>query len=144
MFKKILFPTDDSIYSKNAMKFVEDLAGKYGSEVIVLHTYFIPETFNGKESSDFPYLEKAENNLINNGKNILNKVKVDLEEKNIKVKTILEKGSVGPTIVSKAETEACDLIVMGSRGISKLTSLLISSNCNYTIHHAKCPVLMVH
>ncbi len=144
MFKKILFPTDNSLHSNNALKYVEDLAVKYGAEVIVLHTYFMPETFNGKKSSHYPYLAKTEKELITNGENIINTIKAGLEDKNIRVKSFLEKAAVGPAIVSKAEKENCDLIVMGSRGIGNVTSLLISSASNYTVHNSKCPVMMIH
>lgn len=144
MFKKILFPTDDSPSSKNALNYVAELALKHESEVIVLHTYYMIERFNAKPTSYYSYLNKAEENMINQSNEILESTKKFLEEKNIKVKTILEKGNIGQVIVSKIENENCDVVVMGSRGLGNLTSMLISSASNYVIHHTKCPVLLVY
>lgn len=144
MFKKILFPTDDSPSSKNALNYVAELALKHESEVIVLHTYYMIKRFNAKPTSYYSYLNKAEENMINQGNEILESTKKFLEEKNIKVQTVLEKGNIGSVIVSKIETYNCDVVVMGSRGLGNLTSMLISSASNYVIHHTKCPVLLVY
>ena len=134
MFKKILFPTDGSVPAEKAFKYVEDIALKYAAEVVVLHTYYVVDAFNGKPSSHYVYLEKVEKNMIAHGEEVIAKTKEALEAKGIKVTTFLE----------KAETENCDVIVMGSRGLGNITSLLISSASNYVVHHAKRPVLLIH
>lgn len=144
MFKKILFPTDGSVPAEKAFKYVEDIALKYDAEVVLLHTYYVVDAFNGKPSNHYVYLEKVEKNMIAHGEEVLAKTKEALEAKGIKVTTFLEKGVVGATVIDKAETENCDVIVMGSRGLGNITSLLISSASNYVVHHAKRPVLLIH
>lgn len=144
MFSKILFPTDGSPSSLNAMNYVAELAMKHNSEVVILHTYYMIERFNTKPTNYYTYLNKAEENMIKQGEEMLESAKSFLEERNIKVKTILEKGNVGTTIISKIDSEYCDVVVMGSRGLGNITSLLISSASNYVIHHTKCPVLLVY
>ena len=37
MFRKILVPVDGSEHSEKALSLVEELASKFGSEVLVLH-----------------------------------------------------------------------------------------------------------
>ena len=76
------------------------------------------------------------------GSSILESIKTDFQGLN--VKTILKKGPAGPVIIEEAEKENCDLIVVGSRGLGNITSVLISSVSNYVVHHAKCPVLLIH
>lgn len=52
-------------------------------------------------------------------------------------------GSVAPAIVEVAESLGSDLIVMGTRGMSDASSLLLGSIAHKVIHHAPCPVLVV-
>ena len=51
-------------------------------------------------------------------------------------------GHTSKTIVEKANTEKFDLIVLGSHASHGL-DLLLGSNCNDVLHHAKCDVLAV-
>jgi nucleotide-binding universal stress UspA family protein len=47
------------------------------------------------------------------------------------------------TIVDVAERDHADLIVMGTRGLSGLKSLLLGSVSHHVAQHALCPVLIV-
>lgn len=143
MFKKILLAVDSSKNSKKVVETGADLAGKYGAELIILHTWYMPERFNAHKSSHYVYLRKVEENMVNHGNDFLATLKNELEEKGIRVKTILEKGPAGPVIVAKAKSEETDLVLIGSRGLGNVSSLLIGSVSNYVIHHAECPVLII-
>lgn len=50
-------------------------------------------------------------------------------------------GSPGRIICQVAKTWGADLIVMGRRGRSGLSELLLGSVSNYVLHHAPCSVL---
>ena len=52
-------------------------------------------------------------------------------------------GEPGPTIAEFARQQACDLIVMGARGLSGNTAALLGSVAQSTIEHAAVPVLVV-
>jgi len=54
-----------------------------------------------------------------------------------------EIGSPSATIVSVAEAEGFDLIVIGSRGRGQLASILLGSVCDRVMHRAHCPVLVI-
>ncbi len=49
---------------------------------------------------------------------------------------------VGITEILASET--VDLVVMGTQGHSKLEEMLVGSNTEKVVRHAKCPVLTVH
>lgn len=49
----------------------------------------------------------------------------------------------GKAIAEVAEDEKCELIIMGSRGLSNLQGLIIGSVTNRVLHLATCPVLVV-
>lgn len=50
----------------------------------------------------------------------------------------------GVAIAETAESEQCDMIIMGSRGLSNLQGLIIGSTTNRVLHLAKCSVLVVY
>ncbi|MGB3694564.1 MAG: universal stress protein [Spirulinaceae cyanobacterium] len=52
-------------------------------------------------------------------------------------------GSPGKTICDLAGEEEADLIVVGHRGRSGLTEMILGSVSSYVLHHASCSVLMV-
>ena len=52
-------------------------------------------------------------------------------------------GDPGPTIAKLARTLACDLIVVGARGLGTHTAALVGSVTQSTIAHASVPVLVV-
>jgi nucleotide-binding universal stress UspA family protein len=47
------------------------------------------------------------------------------------------------TIVHAAERDGADLIVMGTRGVSGMRSLLLGGTSHHVAQHARCPVLIV-
>lgn len=52
-------------------------------------------------------------------------------------------GSPRQAIVDWAREQDADLIVLGSHGYSRFTSLLMGSVAEYVVRHAGCPVLVV-
>ena len=51
-------------------------------------------------------------------------------------------GAPGPTIAEIAKANACDLIVMGTRGLGSPTGALLGSVAQSTIEHSDVPVLL--
>lgn len=47
-------------------------------------------------------------------------------------------------ILRIAELEGYDLIVIGAKGHTLLDRLLVGSVCETVMHHAPCPVLILH
>jgi nucleotide-binding universal stress UspA family protein len=52
-------------------------------------------------------------------------------------------GDVAPTIVRRAEDLGCDVIVMGTRGMGALTSLIMGSTAMKVVHLTKLPVTLI-
>jgi len=75
---------------------------------------------------------------------ILQEALTYFEQKNIKTRTILKKGHPSSTIMSTATEEGFDIIVMGSRGLSGLTRLVLGSVSNAVVQEARnCTVIVV-
>ena len=56
---------------------------------------------------------------------------------------LLKWGNVAETILQTAAEEQCDLIVLGSRGLSGFKRLMIGSISNAVAAKAQCPVLVI-
>lgn len=52
-------------------------------------------------------------------------------------------GSAGRTICQLAQTWGANLIVLGNRGRSGLSELVLGSVSNYVLHHSPCSVLVL-
>lgn len=52
-------------------------------------------------------------------------------------------GDVARTIVEHAEDLGCDVIVMGTRGMGALTSLILGSTAMKVVHLTKLPVTLI-
>jgi nucleotide-binding universal stress UspA family protein len=52
-------------------------------------------------------------------------------------------GPPAEAILRVAETRACDLIVVGSRGLGELKAVLLGSVSERVLHHSTVPVLIV-
>ena len=60
-----------------------------------------------------------------------------------KVEIISTAGNAGEEILRAAEREKMDTIVMGSRGLSTASKLLLGSVSHNVLHNATCPVMIV-
>ncbi len=61
----------------------------------------------------------------------------------VEVRRELLFGNPAECVLNVAETNQCDLIVMGTRGMGGLRDLLLGSQAQAVVSHAKCPVLLV-
>ena len=52
-------------------------------------------------------------------------------------------GDPGPSIVSAAEAECADLVVVGTHGRGTIGRLLLGSVSDHVVRNAPCPVLVV-
>lgn len=114
-----------------------EIAKQNGAEVLALYVIDIPHRFSahrleGQMRSDLA--EPAVNAVVSAG-----------EKAGLKVTALIELGHAADAIVSIADRENIDLIVMGTRGTSIMKKLLIGlgSNASAVIAHAHCSVLAV-
>jgi nucleotide-binding universal stress UspA family protein len=68
---------------------------------------------------------------------------IPLIEEGVDIRRELLFGAPAESIITVAETRQCDLIVMGTRGLGPLRSLLLGSQTQKVISLANCPVLAV-
>ncbi|HVC43048.1 MAG TPA: universal stress protein [Candidatus Saccharimonadales bacterium] len=140
MFEKVLVAVDGSQYSEAALAAAEGLAVKAGCAVEVVHVHehdLIPS--KAGMSPDLERMDEA-------------KAVVDQAVERLKAKGVTVTGrllqaqtrDVPRTIIDAAEASGADLIIVGRRGLSSLTGMLVGSVSNKLIHVAKVPIMVAH
>jgi len=132
MFERILLAVDGSDHSKKAVVAAAELARNSHGEVHVIHVHevgVIAPVETPSEASD-----------------LVNGVVTELRQSGVKAEgtaTSAHTGQAAPAILSAANTLDAGLIVMGTRGLSDFSALLLGSMAHKIIHHADRPVLLV-
>jgi nucleotide-binding universal stress UspA family protein len=136
MLEEILLAVDMSDYARKAVPAAAELAKAGGGTVHVLHVrelyYPVPPTVVG----DSP--EEAQQ-LVDNVVEELNKTGVTADGA---VRTSTG-GSPASVILQQAREVGAGLVVLGSRGLSDLSGLLLGSVAHKVIQLSSCPVLVV-
>ncbi|MGE3541935.1 MAG: universal stress protein [Candidatus Tectimicrobiota bacterium] len=141
MFHKVLVATGGSPWSDNAVKYAITLARDYHLELVIVHVltetppYFIAEAGTSLDS----LLEGSEEA----GRRIIDEAADWATEAGIPYETDLIWGRVPEVICRVAQERDCDLIVVGSRGLTGFKRLMLGSISNAVASKAACPVLIV-
>ncbi|MFW5906314.1 MAG: universal stress protein [Desulfobia sp.] len=141
--KKVLVPID---FSRNANRIVQegvDIAGRFGAEV---HILFVAQVFQDYSEFFVPHMP-----VIRFEEDILSQAREKMEEfikENFdscsSCKTKVLSGDAAETILTYAEEEGIDLIVMGTHGYKGLEKVLFGSVAEKVVKAANCPVLTIN
>jgi nucleotide-binding universal stress UspA family protein len=94
-------------------------------------------------SEEIELTEKLINRMESNAQNLLSGYKKDMEDKGLDVKIRIENGNASDIILTIAEDEGYDLIVVGCRGHGNVKRFILGSVSEKVSRHAHCPVLIV-
>ena len=138
MFRNILLGVDGSEHALRASKFAGDLARQLGSNLWVVACYDPVPPYLGE-----PNFQQAFDERLRHANGILDQALEVVGEIQGELKTEILEGPPAEAILNVAEVRGNDLIIMGTRGLSRLAGLLIGSQSQKVIMHASCPVLLV-
>jgi Universal stress protein UspA and related nucleotide-binding proteins len=144
MFKSILVPTDGSAMALQAAKTARAVAEKFDSDITLVHVvqnYYTLPAFSMPDTVAIPL--SVLQDLETTGKLILSKTEEVFAGFAGKVTSRLEFGPPGKQLIDMITDEGFSLVVMGRRGLSGVTGLLLGSVSNHLVHYAPCPVLIV-
>jgi nucleotide-binding universal stress UspA family protein len=141
MFKTILLCSDGSEHALRAIHVGADLARKYEAELVLLTTAetsgMAGQPYSGLQlSNQIDNILEAQGETESRSSTLLSTLGVEF-------RTRREQGHPVDRIVSVAADEEADLIVMGARGLSTFSALMVGSVSAGVVHHAPCPVLIV-
>ncbi|MEX1239613.1 MAG: universal stress protein [Cyclobacteriaceae bacterium] len=147
--KKILVPTDFSKPAQIAVDVAADIAKKFNSQLTLLHVIEEASGTSFKITGEVDVSGGWEDKiftmkLIERSKKQMAKAVEELKAAGVKVKDEMRLGTAFHGIRDIITEHKVDLVVMGSAGHSKLEEMIIGSNTEKVVRHAKCPVLTVH
>ena len=138
----ILVPVDDSKMSARAFAYSLQLAALFDAEI---HVIYVADA-ESMSSPDFTiHMKEAKDDtspLKEKGAAVLARLMKTVPE-GTKIKQDLLMGVPEVMIALTAEDEKPDLIIMGTSGRTSLSSMFMGSVSYYTIHHVKCPVMLI-
>ena len=136
--KRILLGADGSEHSKRAALYALDIAKAFGSTVVIVSTYR-GQTIVSEDPSH-QYSIKA---MRNEATHTQAWYKELLDKNDIPYETLVLDGPAAEALAAAAEREHADIIIIGSRGRSKLAGLVLGSTAHTLLHIAPCPVITV-
>jgi nucleotide-binding universal stress UspA family protein len=140
LFDKVLVAIDGSPYTDAALTAAEGLAAKAGCEIEVLHVHehdFIPS-----KAGMAPDLERADDaqQLLDGAVSRLKAQGVNATGRLVQAQT----RDVARAIIEAADEGGADLIIVGRRGLSSFTAMIVGSVSNKLIHVARVPIMVAH
>ena len=141
MFTNILLASDGSECALKAAAAAGTLASKFTARLTVINVFHpIPAygPFREVVNSDLHerYVRELQEHAISPVGRIMEGMGVPYQSRQ-------EVGQPAAEIIRVAEEEGCDLVVLGSRGLSGFQEFLLGSVSDRVVHHAHCPVLIV-
>ena len=132
--KKILFPTDFSHLSDNALQHATTLARETGATLVILHVEEPPIAYGGGEMYyGIPDPDQDEM------RRMLDEIRPTDPSVHFEHRMVM--GDPAGEIVKLADEEHVDMIVMGTHGRTGLSRVLMGSVAESVVRRASCPVL---
>ncbi len=140
--KSILFPTDFSEGSAEALKYAVEFAKKYDAKLYIIHIiydvakasgWYVPHISMDKLYQDIQ--EGAKKELDNFGVEELSGMK--------NIERVVITGIPHQEIVAFANSKKVDMIIIGTHGRTGIDRILFGSTAAQVVRNAPCPVLTV-
>ena len=143
MYKRILVPLDGSKRAERILSYVEELALKFESKLILLQVVEPSVVLAAPYDMDHYYDVNQIERLSDEAKGYLNTVRTELEMKGITAETLVDNGPVVTCILEEAIRKDVDLIAMASHGRSGLARAFYGSVAAGILHQADRPLLLI-
>lgn len=138
--KIILIPTD---FSKNAQKAADYALGLFDgpeTEFVLLNTFYIPYAEAGVEYSANDTIAKETNRKLETE---MQRILAAFPDMQGAIKTRFEIGDVVSVVKTLEERETVHAVVMGTKGASGLSEIVIGSRTAAMIDELDCPIFAI-
>jgi len=143
MYKKILVPLDGSKRAERILPYVEELATKFASHLVLLQviepSVVLAAPYDMGHYYDITQIER----LTEEAKGYLRCLQGEFLAKGIETETIVDNGPVVTCILEEAVRKDVDLIAMASHGRSGLARAFYGSVAAGMLHQADRPLLLI-
>ncbi len=140
LYDKILVAVDGSEPSNRALHEAIKVAKLTGGILTIVHVYPADPSNSVLISAS----QQFNRYLKDNGKIVLENAQKMIADKceGVVVEALLLEGDAADQIVETAHNGSYDLIVVGARGINKLSGLILGSVSQGIVKNSPCPVLI--
>ena len=143
MYKKILVPLDGSARAERILPHVEELAAKFGSQLVLLQIVE-PIVLMAAPTDMGAYYDPTEiERLTEEATTYLQGLQAVLKTKGIQAEAIIDNGTVVPAILEEAARKEVDLIAMASHGRTGLARAFFGSVATGVLNQSNYPLLLV-
>ena len=152
--RRLLIVTDGSAYSRRAARYLSKFPLPEEVDVRLMHVLppliepVVMEPYFGGRDTYIPLYTPEEEAEIKakqerEGETILDRTHYLLLKKGIESTPVLARGDAATEIIDYTDKEDIDLIVAGSRGLSRFQGWLMGSVSRKLVHYSNCSVLIV-
>ena len=142
MFKTIVVGTDGSETASAAVEQAAELAALCGGRVHLVCSFRSPMNMAAM-APEAAAFAPSDADLREHTKGVVDQAADQIRRRGVEVETHATAGSPADAIISVAEAQGADLIIVGSRGMTGARRIL-GSVPNNVAHHAPCSVMIVH
>ncbi len=143
MYRHLLIATDGSIVGQKAVEQGLELAKALNAKATAVTVTEMWSALDVAGKDGLLRIEKYEASATEVASKILASVREAARKAGVACETVhVPDRAPADGIVDTAEKKGCDLIVMGSHGRRGLSRLLLGSQANSVVTHAKIPVLV--
>ena len=146
MYERILVATDGSPLSDKAVQHALSLAKISGATLIVLRVVpRYPRSYlEGGTTVDITEIKRIEAQWSEQAQAQLGSIKAEGKSMGVPVKTSIAKSDlVAESIITAADKQEVDLIIMASHGRKGIKRLLLGSETQHVLTHSSKPVLVL-
>jgi len=134
----ILAAVDESDRSDQVVKKTIAMAKAFQAKVVLLHVRpKVPDIFG------HPYYQQILDKYIDNANQVVAPHQAALTASGVEYEALILEGDPAKSIIDAAKVEKCDLIIIGSRGLSEIQGLALGSVSHKVLHSTTCMVLVV-
>lgn len=141
--EKIVVGLDRSDGARAALRFALEEARLHGATLHAVHVWEIPYTpVSGAPVFVIGGLPEYERGVAEDAQKVVHDLLAEVGDHGVTVEEHVERGGAAHVLVEMSKD--ADLLVVGSRGHGGFAGLLLGSVSSQCVHHALCPVAVVH
>jgi len=143
MYNKILVPLDGSKRAEAILPHAEEMANRYGAEIIFLRVEELHVMLGWDEVVDLEKCREKFNTRKKASESYLDQLKTEFSDKGIQADARIVDGPVVKSILTAAEEMDVDIIVMASHGLSGLPRTFYGSVTAGVLQKIDRPLLII-
>jgi nucleotide-binding universal stress UspA family protein len=140
LFEKVMVAIDGSPYTESALAAAGGLAAKTGCAMEVVHVH--EHDSSPSRAGTAPDLERSDE-----AQALVDRAVARLKTQGVTVTGRVlhaQTRDVARAIIEAADDGGADMIIVGRRGLSSFTAMIVGSVSNKLIHVARVPVMVAH